>query len=84
MYVTSMYGALLVKADVSDEHSGGQQVFEALLVAAHSCLILVVVAKTDVLAWVMFRDGRIVLSQKVTPVGESFRGDIATGIATLA
>ena len=45
----SMYVALLLKVDVSDERASSQQVFEALLVAAHACLVLVVVVETIVL-----------------------------------
>ncbi len=69
----SMYDALLLKVDVSEDSSSSQQVFEALLVAAHSCLILVVVAETVVLAWVTFRDGRKEVSQgrKVAPAEQN-------------
>ncbi|CAM9207691.1 unnamed protein product [Laminaria digitata] len=56
----SMYVALLLKVDVSDERAGSQKVFEAVLVAAHACMILVVVMETVVLACalrVQQRDG---------------------------
>eukprot|EP00903_Cladosiphon_okamuranus_P006392 g6257.t1 len=46
----SMYVALLLKVDVSDERAGSQEVFEAILVGAHACMILVVLAETVVLA----------------------------------
>eukprot|EP00903_Cladosiphon_okamuranus_P018661 g17175.t2 len=36
----SMYVALLLKVDVSDERADSQTVFEAVLVAAHACMIL--------------------------------------------
>ncbi|CAN0155578.1 unnamed protein product [Ectocarpus sp. 4 AP-2014] len=45
----SMYVALLLKVDVSDERAGSQRVFEAILVGAHACMILVVVVETVVL-----------------------------------
>ncbi len=48
---TSMYVALLLKVDVSDERTGSQKVFEAFLVTVHACMILVVVIETVVLAW---------------------------------
>ncbi|CAM9147480.1 unnamed protein product, partial [Ectocarpus fasciculatus] len=38
----SMYVALLLKVDVSDERASGQKVFESLLVAAHVCMVGVV------------------------------------------
>lgn len=43
---TSMYVALLLKVDVSKEHASSQDVFGAVLVAAHVCMVLVVVAET--------------------------------------
>ncbi len=77
----SMYDALLLKVDVSDENSGSQQVFEALIVAAHACLILAVLAETVVLAWATFRDSsRKVVSQKVAPAEDDpFSGHIFPG-----
>ncbi|CAM9289996.1 unnamed protein product, partial [Hapterophycus canaliculatus] len=45
----SMYVALLLKVDVSDEQAGSQKVFEAVLVGAHGCMVLVVVIETVVL-----------------------------------
>ena len=83
----SMYLALLLKVDVADERASSQQVFEVLLVTAHTCLILVVVVETIVLACALrvnqrdessarFRVGRV-LPQKVTPAeGNPFSGDI--------
>ncbi|CAN0033591.1 unnamed protein product [Ectocarpus fasciculatus] len=47
----SMYIALLLKVDVSDERVRSQRVFEIVLVAAHACMILAVVTETLVLAW---------------------------------
>ena len=46
----SMYDALLLKVDVSDERAGSQRVFECLLVTAHACMVLVVVMETVLLA----------------------------------
>ncbi|CAN0034835.1 unnamed protein product, partial [Scytosiphon promiscuus] len=45
----SMYVALLLKVDVSDERAGSQKVFEALLVCTHACMVLVIVIETIVL-----------------------------------
>ena len=45
----SMYVALLLKVDVSDERSGSQMVFEAVLVAAHLGMIHAVVVETGVM-----------------------------------
>lgn len=45
----SMYVALLLKVDVSDERGGSQKVFEVVLVATHACMILVIVVETVVL-----------------------------------
>lgn len=45
----SMYVALLLKVDVSEERVDSQKVFEAVLVTAHACMVLVVVIETVVL-----------------------------------
>lgn len=45
----SIYVALLLKVDVSDERADSQQVFAAVLVATHACMVLVVVVETVVL-----------------------------------
>ena len=50
---TSMYVALLLKVDVSDERADSQRVFEAFLVTVHTCMILVVVVETVVLTWAL-------------------------------
>eukprot|EP00752_Nemacystus_decipiens_P007571 g6764.t1 len=44
--VVSMYVALLLRVDVSDERSSSQKVFEAVLVAVHVVMVLVVLAET--------------------------------------
>ena len=44
----SMYAALLLKVDVSDERIGSQRVFEAVLVAVHACMMLAVVVEAFV------------------------------------
>ena len=68
----SIFGALLLKVDVSDERASAQRVFESLLVAAHACLILVVVVETIVLAFANFRDSRVMPRiRKVVPGGSS-------------
>ncbi|CAM9601541.1 unnamed protein product, partial [Ectocarpus fasciculatus] len=48
--ITSMYVALLLKVDVSDERASSQRVFEALLVAVHVVMVVMVVVETFVLA----------------------------------
>lgn len=58
----SMYVALLLKADVSDDGANSQDIFEAVLVTAHACMILAIVVETLVLTCslnVRQRDGRI-------------------------
>lgn len=46
---TSMYTALLSRVDVSDERDLSQEVFAGVLVAAHACLVVAVVAETTVM-----------------------------------
>lgn len=41
-----MYVALLLKVDVSIEEASSQDVVDAVLISAHVCMVLVVVAKT--------------------------------------
>lgn len=43
---SSMYLALLIKVDVSEEAQGSQDVFGAVLVAVHVCMMLVVVMES--------------------------------------
>ncbi|CAN0170750.1 unnamed protein product, partial [Ectocarpus sp. 4 AP-2014] len=45
----SVYVALLLKVDVSNEKGSSQKVFEAVLVTAHACMILAVVVETILL-----------------------------------
>ena len=77
----SMYVALLLKVDVSDERSGSQKVFEALLVAVNLGLILAVVVETGVIVcsmtetvkmWVSprFRGTRVSVTMESLPVAE--------------
>ena len=77
----SMYVALLLKVDVSDERSGSQKVFEALLVAVNLGLILAVVVETGVIVcsmtetvkmWVSprFRGTRVSVTMESLPVEE--------------
>lgn len=49
----SMFLALLLKVDLSGERASSQRVFEIALIAAHSCLILIVVveAVAMIFAW---------------------------------
>ena len=46
----SLYVALLLKVDVSDERASSQNVFDAVLIASHACMIVVIVVETVVLA----------------------------------
>ena len=74
----SMYVALLLKVDVSDENASSRHVFDAVLVAAHGCLMVVVVAETVVLACAKLHDGGGVSGErKVAPAEDDpFSGDI--------
>ncbi|CAN0045690.1 unnamed protein product, partial [Scytosiphon promiscuus] len=45
----SMYVALLLKVDVSNERAESQKVFEIVLVGAHACMVLMVVVETVLL-----------------------------------
>lgn len=45
----SMYVALLLKVDVSNERADSQKVFEGVLVGAHACMVLAIVVETMVL-----------------------------------
>ena len=45
LIATSMYLALLLKVDVSDEESDSQKTFEIILVAAHACMVVAVAAE---------------------------------------
>lgn len=48
---TSMYVALLLKVNLSDERGGSQKVFEAILVSAHAVMIIVVVVEAIVMSF---------------------------------
>ncbi|CAB1118550.1 unnamed protein product [Ectocarpus sp. CCAP 1310/34] len=48
--LVSMYVALLLKVDVSDERASSQRVFEAILVAVHACMVTLVVIETIILS----------------------------------
>ncbi|CAM9468153.1 unnamed protein product [Ectocarpus sp. 6 AP-2014] len=54
----SMYVALLLKVDVSDERASSQEVFEGVLVAVHVCMILVVLVEAAVQAWSLRQERR--------------------------
>ncbi|CAN0212045.1 unnamed protein product, partial [Hapterophycus canaliculatus] len=41
----SMYVALLLKVDVSHERSSSQKIFDSLLVAAHACMVVMILAE---------------------------------------
>lgn len=47
----SMYVALLLRVDVSQERTVSQGVFAGVLVAAHVCMIVAVVAECCIMAW---------------------------------
>lgn len=52
----SMFVALLLKVDVSDESDDSQRIFEAVLVAAHACMVLAILVETGVLVCVARRE----------------------------
>ncbi len=54
----SMYVALLLKVDVSDERADSQRVFDTLLIAAHASMVLVVLVETAVEAASMLAEKR--------------------------
>ena len=56
--VVSMYVALLLKVDVSNERSGSQKVFEAVLVAVHAVMVLVVLVETVVMGMALRAEHR--------------------------
>eukprot|EP00752_Nemacystus_decipiens_P017698 g15868.t1 len=56
--VASMYVALLLKVDVSDERSSSQKVFEVVLVAVHVVMVLVVVVETVVMGLALTAEHR--------------------------
>ncbi|CAM9120015.1 unnamed protein product, partial [Laminaria digitata] len=58
----SMYIAILLKVDVSDERAGSQKVFEVVLVAVHACMLLAVLVEA-----VMLSCSLKVWHQRVTP-----------------
>ena len=47
---TSMYVALLLKVDVSGENTTSQKTFENFLIAAHGCMVLVVLVEAVLMA----------------------------------
>ena len=59
----SMYLALLLKVDVSDERSSSQKVFEAVLVTVHLGLVLAVIVETGVI----IRSLRGTVQDAITP-----------------
>lgn len=83
----SMYVALLLKVDLSEERGGrGEKVFEAILVSAHACMICSVVVEATVLIFSLrtekkedpqpkFPSGGVVSFVNLYPAGSSDRGD---------
>lgn len=63
----SMYVALLLKVDVSDETRRSQGVFEVILVSANVCMIVAVVAEALVMAVMLKRQDREDASPRVGP-----------------
>ena len=54
----SMYVALLLKVDVSDERADSQRIFEAVLVAAHASMLLVILVEAAVQAVSLWAEKR--------------------------
>ena len=73
--VASMYVALLLKVDVSDERSSSQKVFEAVLVAVHVVMVLVVVAETVVMGSALRAEHREDPLPRLRSSGEGFNND---------
>ena len=53
--IASMYLALLLKIDVSNENTKSQKTFEIILVAVHGCMILAVIVEAVLMAAVSLR-----------------------------
>lgn len=64
LVVTSVYLALLLKVDVSEEDSSSQKIFEIILVVAHSCMILAVVVESTAILCAL-REERLYLESLV-------------------
>lgn len=69
----SMYVALLLKVDVSDERAESQRIFEAILISAHACMISVVVVETVVVTCSLKPDQRGRLRMPQVPLGQVSR-----------
>ncbi len=54
----SMFVALLLKVDVSDERASSQKVFDVVLIGVHVCMLAVVVVETFVVAASLRAEGR--------------------------
>ena len=50
LVATSMYLALLLMVDVSDEESSSEEIFEFILVVAHACVVVAVVVEAVAMA----------------------------------
>lgn len=63
----SMYVALLLKVDVSNERRSSQKVFEIILVSAHTCMVLVVVVEAVATACAVFQQAREDAHPRINP-----------------
>ena len=64
----SVYVALLLKVDVSQEQGSSQRVFDAVLVTAHACMIFTIVVETVVIAYSLRVEQLDVPVFKIRPV----------------
>ena len=67
----SMYVALLLKVDVSEERTDSQRVFEAVLVAVHVLMVLSIVVETCIVACAFRAEQREETSSRFRP-GKTF------------
>ncbi|CAB1103783.1 unnamed protein product [Ectocarpus sp. CCAP 1310/34] len=67
---SSMFLALLLKVNVSDEHAASQRVFEVVLVAVHALMIMAIVVETVVLFFQLRADLKKEKEQTTNPDGE--------------
>jgi len=63
----SMYVALLLKVDVSEEDELHQELFEIILVAAHGCMVLGVLVETGVMLCALRVERESLPCQRVSP-----------------
>ena len=78
----SMYVALLLKVDVSNERDDSQKLFEAFLVTAHGCMILSVILETVIVACAVRAEQRGKPTPRFRGSKYMFRGRTGVAAAT--